>query len=176
MKKTNVEQNKGILIVCALYAVISVMLFFLVTGGKYIESNDSDSYIKPALHILQDGFFSTDGINPEYSRTPGYPLFLALIFFVGGTVMGIIVIQMALMTLKVYLFYRILYILGTPVKYSLFGSAFLLINLQSYGYSFTIITESLFLFLIIVALYWLVRYLYGGRNHTYFLIFAVALN
>jgi hypothetical protein len=174
--KARVENSGGILIICGIYAVISVILFLLMTGGKVIVNNDALSYIQPALHILRDGFFSTDGINPEYSRTPGYPLFLALVYLAGGTDMAVIVIQITLMTLKVYLFYKTLLMLGTPTKISLFGSALLLINVQSYGYSFSVMTEPLFGFLLILSLYWLVKYLYHGKNHFYFAAFSLALN
>jgi hypothetical protein len=184
MRKSNVTEiavaaaknNSGILVICGIYAVISAVLFLLMTGGKVIVNNDAQSYIQPALHILRNGFFSTDGIHPEYFRTPGYPLFLALVYLAGGTNMAVVVIQIALMTLTIYLFYKILLTLGTPVKLSLFGSALLLINVQSYGYSFSVLTEPLAGFLLVLSLYWLVKYLYCGGNHGYFAAFSIALN
>jgi hypothetical protein len=174
--KERLKNNKGVFIICGIYAVISVVLFFIMTRGKIVVSPDSLSYIQPAKHILRDGFFSTDGVNPEYSRTPGYPLFLALIYFLGGTDMAVIVIQMALMTLKIYLFYEILLALAAPGKLALAGSALLLINVQSYGYSFSVLTEPLFGFLLVFALFCLVKYLYCGRNYCFFLAFSLALN
>jgi hypothetical protein len=91
--KTWLKDNKGILAICLVYVIISCGLLLFVLGGHDIANLDKESYIQPAIHILRDGFFSRDGVNPEYSRTPGYPLFLALIYFLGGTDMSIIVIQ-----------------------------------------------------------------------------------
>jgi hypothetical protein len=52
----------------------------------------------------------------------------------------------------------------------------LLINVPSYTYSFSVQTETLFGFLLLLALYWLVKYLYHGRNLLYFAGFSLALN
>jgi hypothetical protein len=174
--KNRLDMDKGILAICGVYAFISTVLFLAMTGGKVIIGNDTPSYVQPALHLLRDGFFSYDGIKAEYLRTPGYPLFLALVYFFGGTNMTVVVIQIMLMTFKVYFFYKILLLLNTPVKIALFGSTLLLINVQSYGYSFSIITEPLFGFLLVFALYWLVKYLYCGDKHFYFAAFSLALN
>jgi hypothetical protein len=90
--------------------------------------------------------------------------------------MTVVVIQIMLMTFKVYLFYKTLRLLSTPVKVALVGSALLLINVQSYGYSFSVLTEPLFGFLLVLALYWLAQYLYRGYKHFYFLAFSLAMN
>jgi 4-amino-4-deoxy-L-arabinose transferase-like glycosyltransferase len=174
--KTRLKNDRGVFVLCGIYALISIVLFLLMTGGKVIVSSDSLSYTVPAEHILRDGFLSRDGVNPEYSRTPGYPLFLALVYFLGGTNMTVLIIQMALMTLKVYLFYRTLLLAGTPPRLALLGTTFLLINVPSYGYSFSVISEPLFGFLLLLSLYLLVKYLYCGRRYIFFLAFSLTIN
>jgi hypothetical protein len=74
-----IKKNKEIFLTCIVYSIISLILFGLMTRGNAIISGDSPSYIASAKYLVSDTFFSWDGINAEYSRTPGYPLFLAII-------------------------------------------------------------------------------------------------
>jgi 4-amino-4-deoxy-L-arabinose transferase-like glycosyltransferase len=147
-----------------------------MTGGKAMLRNDSPSYVGPAKHIIENAFFSSDGINPNYQRTPGYPLFLAAVYFLGGNDTAVVIAQILLLTLALYLFYRTLAILNTPPNLALLGAILLLFDIQLYGYSFTILTEILFYFFIILSLYFLVKYMYQGRKLRLFFAFAAAFN
>jgi 4-amino-4-deoxy-L-arabinose transferase-like glycosyltransferase len=175
MKKIFIK-NKGIILICTIYCAISLLLFFLMIGGKAIMGPDSPSYIAPAQYLLTDTFFSGNGITPEYYRTPGYPIFLALIYWFGGNNTTIVIVQILLLTVKMYLSFRILVLLHTPQKLALIGTVLLLFNIQSYGYSFAVTTEPLFGFFLVVAVYFLIKYLYHGRNHWNFFAFAIAIN
>jgi len=174
--KQHLKDNKGILAICCIYVIISFGLLLFVLGGHDIVSSDKTSYVLPAMHLLQDGFFSADGVNPDYRRTPGYPLFLSFIYFFGGTDMTGLIIQILMLSFKIYLFYKILLALNTPKIFSLFGSALLLINAPSYTYSFSIQTETLFGLLVLLGVYYLVKYIYYGRNFIYFAGFSLCLN
>jgi hypothetical protein len=79
-----VKKNREIIAICVLYGIISLVLFFLMFDGNTIITPDSPGYIALANNLLSRGFFSMDGINPDYLRTPGYPLFLALVYMLGG--------------------------------------------------------------------------------------------
>ena len=171
-----VKKNKEILLICILYGFISIFLFGLMTRGTAILGGDSNGYITPANYLLSDGFFSQDGINACYLRTPGYPLFLALIYMLGGNNNTVIVIQIVLMIIKLYLYYRILLMLSTPKRLSLLGSLLLLFNVQSYGYSFAIMTEPLFGFFLMLSLYFLISFLKNGKNLLIFFLFSLSLN
>jgi 4-amino-4-deoxy-L-arabinose transferase-like glycosyltransferase len=167
---------RGILVICASYLLISLGFFIIIAHGRAFESVDTPSYPLPAEHLLGEGFLSVDGITPDYFRTPGYPLVLALVYGLGGGDMAVVIIQILLSTCKVYLCYRILIMLRTSPKWALFGTALMLFNITSYKYSLHVLSESLFGFLIILSLYLFVRYLYRGRNPWIFLAFSVALN
>jgi 4-amino-4-deoxy-L-arabinose transferase-like glycosyltransferase len=171
-----VKKNKEILVVCVLYGIISFGLFFLAFGGNAVISSDTPSYIMPAEHIVSNTFFSRNGTTAEYLRTPGYPLFLAIVFMLGGNNTTVVIMQIILMAIKVYLFYRILIMLYIPKKLSFLGSLLLLCNVQSYGYSFAIITEPLFGFLLVLSLYFLVYYKYKKKNSWIYLLFSISLN
>jgi len=175
-RKKKITGNMGIVLICAMYFVISLVLFQWMTGGKAIISNDTLSYIRPARNLLSSAFFSGDGNTPEYFRTPGYPLYLALVYALGGSDTVAAFGQILLMTLKVAIAYRILLLLNTPKKLSLLGAALFLLNVQSYGYSFSLISEPLFGFLLMVSLFFLVKFFYHGRNLWNFLAFTLTLN
>jgi len=66
-----IKKNKEIFVICILYSIISLILFSFMTKGNAIISPDSPSYIAPAKYLLSNVYFSRDGINAEYSRTPG---------------------------------------------------------------------------------------------------------
>jgi 4-amino-4-deoxy-L-arabinose transferase-like glycosyltransferase len=148
----------------------------VMTGGRAIMGGDSSGYIMPAKHIIENAFFSNDGVNPAYLRTPGYPLFLAAVYFLGGNDTAVVIAQILLLTLKLYLFYRILIMLDVPQNLSVLGTTLLLFDVQSYGYSFAIMTEPLFGFFLILSLYFLVKYIYRGRKLRMFFAFAAAFN
>jgi hypothetical protein len=166
----------GILVVCALYLLVSLVFFIVIAHGGVLESEDTLSYTLPAEHLLRKGLLSLDGVTPDYFRTPGYPLVLALVYGLGGGNTAVVIIQILLSTFKLYLCYRILIMLRTGPKWALFGTALMLFNTTSYKYSLHVLSESLFGFLIILSLYLFVRYLCRGRNPWIFLAFSVALN
>jgi len=168
--------SKGIFVLCGIYLMVSFVLFGVLFGFNAVIGEDSGSYMMPAKNLLSKGFFSGDGVTPEYRRTPGYPLFLASVYLFGGSNTTVVIIQILLMTLRIYLFHHILLILATPRRLALLGTAFVLIDVQSYGYSFSILTQPLFGLFTIFALFFLVKYLYQGKNNVFFLLFSLSLN
>jgi hypothetical protein len=169
------RQNK-IFLICIIYIVISVIFFGLLFHWQGIISDDTDNYINIAQNLLQRQSFSIDGITPDYSRTLGYPLFLALVYALGGNNTLLIFIQILLATLEIYLFYRILLIAGTLQKHALVGAGLLLFNLTSYQYSWNISPDFLFGFLLTLALYFLVKYFQDKRWFSNFALFTLVFN
>jgi len=170
------KKNKEIFIICILYGIISLVFFVLVIRGNIFPNSDSLEYIATAKHLQSSAFFSRDGINAEYLRTPGYPLFLVVIYLFRGNNTSVVIMQLILMTIKVYIFYRILFMLYTPRKLSIFGSLLLLCNIQSYAYSLSILTETLFSFLLLLSLFFLVKYVKEGKKTWTFLAFSLLLH
>jgi 4-amino-4-deoxy-L-arabinose transferase-like glycosyltransferase len=125
---------------------------------------------------LAEKFFSNDGISAELNRTPGYPLFLALIYELGGGNSTVVVVQILISAIGIYLFYRTLILTGTPAKTAVLGTTLLLINSATYEYTFRILTESLFGFCLMLSVYFLARFCYKEKHFLSFVLFAVALN
>lgn len=49
-----------------------------------VFSDDALEYSKIAIHLLRDGFYSLDGIEPFFGREPGMSLFLVGLYAIGG--------------------------------------------------------------------------------------------
>jgi 4-amino-4-deoxy-L-arabinose transferase-like glycosyltransferase len=175
MKADNISEKRGIFLICMVYLVVSLAFFVFVFHGEPIFESDTPSYVDTAKHMIKDGFFSLDGIVPEYSRTPGYPLFLASIYALGGNDSAAVIVQIFLSSLGLYVFYRILLMVGTPKHIALLASVFLLFNTTQYEYTFRILTEFLFGFFLLLAVYFLVKYL-QSKKAVFFFLFSFAMN
>ena len=171
-----IKKNKGIMVICVLYGIISFFLFGLLTRWIVTIHGDSPDYIALATNLSVNGFFSMDGINADYLRTPGYPLFVALIYMLGGNNTTVAIVQILLMMIKVFLFYRILILLDTPKRISLMGSILFLFYIHSYRYSFEILTEPLFGFFLMLSLYFLVSFFRSSKSLLVFFLFSLSLN
>jgi 4-amino-4-deoxy-L-arabinose transferase-like glycosyltransferase len=123
---------------------------------------DTDSYLRPALNLLAGHGLSQQEESPfvpDASRTPVYPLFIALLYGVFGQHPLIIVgAQVLLSTLACGL----TYLLGVhllPEQEARLGGLLLTFSLGAIVYSFYILTETLFTLLILgmtctLAAYW----------------------
>jgi 4-amino-4-deoxy-L-arabinose transferase-like glycosyltransferase len=121
---------------------------------------DSSSYIDPAAHVLANGAYPSTGtalgtFGPA-TRTPGYPLFIALIYWLGGQdPFLIILVQVMIGTLTVYFTFRLgrRLLLEPP---ALLGALLLAVNPESITHVFYLLTETLFACLLVAAvLAWL---------------------
>jgi 4-amino-4-deoxy-L-arabinose transferase-like glycosyltransferase len=175
MKADKISEKREIFLICAIYFIVSLVFFVLILHGEPIFENDTPSYVNTAKHIVKDGFFSADGTLPEYNRTPGYPLFLALIYALGGSNSMVVIVQILLSSLGLYIFYSILIMLKTPKRITLMASAFLLLNTAQYEYSFRILTEFLFGFFLLLAIFFLIKYL-QNKKAAHFFVFSFAIN
>ena len=173
--KKRVSDNK-ILIVCGIFFFYSIIFFSLFQQHTLIQA-DTASYVNAANNILKSGFFSQDGIAPDYFRTPGYPIFLAIIYMLGGNNTVVAIVQIVLSTVGIYLIYKTLLLLKTPKNLALTGTALLIFDLTLQEYASIILTESLFAFFLVSSLYFFVKFIVSGRqSFSCFLAFTISLN
>ena len=66
-----------------LFCGIAFVRFFPFARGE-IFSSDAAVYSQGAIHLLQSGFYSSDGVHPLFSREPGMSLFLAAVYAIFG--------------------------------------------------------------------------------------------
>jgi len=175
MAKKHPNANKAILLLCVIHLCISLVITLILTkGGRVIE--EIDPYTPYAKNLLSKGFFSYDGVTPDYIRTPGYPLLIAAVYVLGGNDFTIIIVHIILNTVRLYLFYQILILLKIKQRLALFGSALYCMYAHQYLNIFNIQTEPLFNMLLMLSLYFMVKYLYQAAKFRYFAGFSLALN
>jgi 4-amino-4-deoxy-L-arabinose transferase-like glycosyltransferase len=75
-----------VVVACCIVVRGTVALTVLDTDPHVVMQADSSSYLKPALALLEDGRFTeaAGDPHPEFLRTPGYPAFIALVYFLAG--------------------------------------------------------------------------------------------
>lgn len=145
---------RRLLIPALLGLLLSVRLALLipaVTAPERSLTTDSQGYLDLAESLRTKGTFEADEYT-ESIRTPGYPLFLAAVQSVfGGTVVPAIVVQV-LLSVSVA---GILFLTGARAASTSVGwaAAFLwALNPNSLFWPFTILSETLFAFLLAVCL------------------------
>lgn len=176
MKLNNkIIEYKDIIILCFIYYVISFCLL-LLWSDKALLASDSQGYINIAKNIISKFFFSQDGVDPDYFRTPGYPLFLATIFYLGGNLNFVIIAQVLISGICIVLAYKTLLLIGFSKNVAKIGTALLLLDLTTYQYSHTILSESLFASTLMISLYFFVKWTKSNFDIKYMLGFALCLN
>lgn len=134
----------------------AIVIQFLYGSHPFIAYSDAESFIRVAENFILYGVFSESYSAPfvlESLRTPGYPFFLAFLLWANVPFMGIAVIQNFFTGIAAVLIYR----LGKNLFYSGFAgaAAAVIFSLEpvSIYWSNLLMSDSLFAFLFIAALY-----------------------
>lgn len=169
------QKRSAILFILILALFLRLLLFagiFLKNpDGIYVY--DSYGYWQIAYNIVHHFSFSqsyTFPIEPDYFRTPIYPLFIVLAESIGPEGFSIIVLQIILSVITCYYTYRIALDTTQRVFIGNIAALLLAIDLPSIALSNLVLTESLFTFLLVVCFYVFIRYL--KSNSVKQLIFA----
>ncbi len=148
-------------VVCVVYT--GVLIWALITGaGKGISpeillaTGDAHDYYTLAQMMLSEHRFvlTPDG-PPEFFRIPGYPVFVAIILAIFHSVIVVALAQIALIATTSILIYR----LGVRFFSRVVGVAAALIfafDPTVMLHSLTVLSESLFVFLLVVCVYILI--------------------
>ncbi|OGZ55411.1 MAG: hypothetical protein A3H64_03525 [Candidatus Ryanbacteria bacterium RIFCSPLOWO2_02_FULL_45_11c] len=136
--------------------------------GKYpVIGADSRGYVGVARVLLEEGRFASPGVaEPQSYLVPGYPVFLAGVLAVTGDIRFAILLQALLAGFSAILIWKI----GSALSPRVGVGAALLFALDPIGifYSTTILTETLFIFLLLSSAYVYIRY-FDGHAGWFFL-------
>jgi len=149
-----------------LRATLSVIIILSFPGDKFDNYVDTRGYMLLAKNLLEGHGFS-GSTSPPYApdnfRTPGFPLVLALVywlfdfqiapFFFLNSLISAITCGMAFLILRQYLDQRV----------ALLGGLLLAFDVDSIMYANFILTETLYTFVLIVAAYFFFEYLRTNR-------------
>ncbi len=131
--------------------VILQAFFFLRYGVRYM--GDSDAYISYG-HNIAEQFYFADNYQLKYV---GYPIFLALIFKLGLGVNGVVICQTLISGLAAIALYRTTRKLAGNYMAPVLATLLFICWYDLQFYNNFILTESLYISLLIFAFYLLVR-------------------
>ena len=115
-------------------------------------TDDSAEYLEIVASIKNFGIYGLNGVQ-DMNRTPTYPLFILLInFIIGPELNNIIFFQIILDSLSCLIIFRISRKFNLSLFYKLFLLFLLITCLYTISYSQLIMTETLYTFLICLAL------------------------
>ena len=115
----------------------------------YIEIGDSQQYLELAKNLRSNFFFSWDGATPVTFRTPGYPIFLALI---NNDPVLLVVIQSLLGALTV-LFLFFIGELWFGRESGIFAAILMAFDLPAIAHTGMVMSETLFVFLLVLCIW-----------------------
>lgn len=152
---------------------IACAIYICNNHPSKIFSYDSHEYLASAETILHNHSFqvSVENPDPETFRTPGYPLFIAIIYSIfGESTLALLIFNVLFNTASAAL----IYVIVRKIYGFIVGISAVILYLSDFTtnyYLFRIITEPIFTFALILALYLILLILEGGGNtYKYFAV------
>ena len=124
---------------------------------------DSPSYIEPAQSFLKDGVMADADGQPTLFRTPGYLLFLAAVYGLGGSDKAVVLIQMLMCAAIGLMIYAAIKDISGKACLGLGGLLLWVLHIENYNYALSILTELPFAFFCTLALFFLCRFWKRGK-------------
>jgi 4-amino-4-deoxy-L-arabinose transferase-like glycosyltransferase len=140
----------------------------LPSNPRYLLDLDTPGYVDPALALHHSGVFAAHPDRPDvpgFYRTPGYPALIALLFSLFGEhLLPVVILQALLMAGTLLILFRLAADLGGDPRAGLAAALLLAVDPVSLSLSLVVMSETLFTFLLMAGLLFLVRLLKGRRR------------
>jgi 4-amino-4-deoxy-L-arabinose transferase-like glycosyltransferase len=156
-------EDKGIAKILILAFVIRFVwwLYIAIFNPDGFWLYDSYGYYNLAYNISHYGVFSRDAelpLTPDYYRTPLYPFFIVPFVFFDDTGSWICLVQVILSVTTVYFIYKITQQITSKNNVALLASFFFAVDINQSMLACYLLTETLFIFLLTLFIYFFVRY------------------
>lgn len=157
-----INNRKYFIVLVALFLRISI--FFI--AGLYQPSNndkifwsDSPGYQQLALDILQGRVYGCQNMDLSLLRTPGYPTFIAINYFLFGVHPWVVlIVQVIVDSFLGLILYNILFFLAKSNRIALIGGMLWAIEPFAIIYSLRLMSEGLFVFFLVLSFYYFLLY------------------
>lgn len=155
-----------------LFAFLIRSIYFLaiiIRNPEGIYVYDSNGYWNIAYNLKHYGVFSQSAdipLEPDYYRTPLYPIFIFLSEWIGPEGFSIVFFQLILSLLTCYFTYRIAKEITNSLFISCLAAVIVAIDIPSIVMSNLVLTETLFTFLLITCMYSFIRYFKTEKSQT----------
>ncbi len=161
MTRNSFRQLPSIRLILVVAFLIRLSIFGVVlwqTNDLTIfHSKDTATYLAPAQELLTTGNFATNN-HPEVIRTPGYSIFLTIGIFAHNVEVITVTLQIILSVISCYLIFLTGKVITNEVSAKLAALLFCVEPL-SITYACYLLSETLFIFLLLLAIYQLVTFL-----------------
>jgi len=155
-----------VILVVAILFKLSIFVFGVMRVPDSIFDSDSYDYLRTGQAIHEQGVFgvqeTSGAVRYELFRTPGYPIFLAIVHnAMKIPINGVILFQVLLTILAGLITYKI----ATEIDYriGILSMAIALFDPPASVYALKIMTEALYMLLLFLFIYVFIRYLKSGR-------------
>ncbi len=148
-------------------AIVLAMHGYLLVAAWQQQSyltDDSVQYLTIAENLTQGGVFSQSyaaPLSPDVQRTPGYPVF---IYLMGRNCLLILVMQHIICLFSGVLIYGIL-LMSAGKRWAMYGAFLYLLQPYSAILASYILSETLFIFLLLAWLWMLLKFWRGDGLH-----------
>lgn len=132
--------------------LFQLFVHIFVRSWHYFGTGDTDSYIQPALNFVSQGIFCNDDGSPILFRTPGYPLFLAIVYYLGGTNTVILGLQVLMCLLNSVMIYKIVSSISSE-RWGILATVFYVLDFAQYILAAEIMSDILFSFLMVLSMF-----------------------
>ncbi len=165
--------------------VLGIIVVLSWSGGDFLNTRntlpvfgpDSEGYYQAAKNFLEHGHFSlstSEPLLPMSFRTPGYPFFVALIWYIFGNVQVLIFIQLIISAISAVLIYRLARELLTD-KLAMVVSVVAFLEPSVAYYSGLLLSETLFTFFLVFGVYIYVNIFLKDKTESQLLFLLVGL-
>jgi 4-amino-4-deoxy-L-arabinose transferase-like glycosyltransferase len=171
MKKSSIYQfcdSNALFLILTLAFIIRITFFLSLQPWnpdvveKTVLVSDATGYHQTALAILSDK--SLEGVSAF--RTPGYPVFVALLYGISWkSVWFVLLIQVFLNLVSVFLVYKIASETFTR-SIGLLSAFLFAVDMHQAFFAVTLLTDTLFVFLFLATVWFLVKSIKEGRFHV----------
>jgi hypothetical protein len=149
MPTRRTQRLLGPLIAAAVIRVAAMALLVVRNGTSALALADTNSYLEPGRNLLLHGRFIADGV-PDLLRTPGYSIFLAMTSL--GGLSAAAVANLILSVFSVFLVWRLGRAVFDDERIALGAAWIFAFEPISVIFSFVLLSETLFLALLLLSL------------------------
>lgn len=152
--------------------LIQLFVHICVKSWHYFATGDTNSYIYPALNFVSQGIFCSNDGSPILFRTPGYPLFLAIVYYLGGTNTVILGLQVLMCLLNSVMIYKIVSSISSE-RWGILATVFYVLDFAQYTLAAEIMSDILFSFLMVLSMF--VFRVYMEKQKIWYLVILFVL-
>jgi hypothetical protein len=127
------------------FALRFIWLLLVFSNDGILRTEDSGVYENLAINLFENGEFAQEGKSELY-RTPGYPAFVGLNYFLGLGFFAVLFVQVLLSTASVYFLYSLALKISGNKKTALLAGLIYAFEPLSIIYCSYLLSETVFVF------------------------------